>query len=230
MLLSHLGVESLLVSRYPETSRYPKAHVLNQRSMEIFTDIGVAPAILERSAPTENLRGVGWYSGLSGDGPGDGYAQRLAFIEGWGGGYTDPDYIAASPCPSANLPLIRLEPILKAHAESNPEADVRFFHELVNLSQDSEGVTATILDRRTLEQYRVRSSYLVAADGGRTAGKLVGSFTVLPRSRAHDPLGVQPRPPRAPRLRLRADRRGTRSLGGSIRRVAGGHAVPLRAS
>ena len=37
MLLSHLGVESLLVSRYPETSRYPKAHVLNQRSMEIFT-------------------------------------------------------------------------------------------------------------------------------------------------------------------------------------------------
>jgi len=70
MLLSHLGVESLLVSRYPETSRYPKAHVLNQRSMEIFTDIGVAPAILEHSAPTENLRGVGWYSGLSGDGPG----------------------------------------------------------------------------------------------------------------------------------------------------------------
>ena len=42
MLLSHLGVESLLVSRYPETSRYPKAHVLNQRSMEIFTDVGVA--------------------------------------------------------------------------------------------------------------------------------------------------------------------------------------------
>ena len=90
MLLSHLGVESLLVSRYPETSRIPKAHVLNQRSMEIFSDIGVAPAILERSAPPENLQGVAWYSGLSGDGPGDGYAQRLAFIEGWGGGYTDP--------------------------------------------------------------------------------------------------------------------------------------------
>jgi 2,4-dichlorophenol 6-monooxygenase len=58
LLLSRLGVESLLVSRYPETSRYPKAHVLNQRSMEIFTDIGVAPAILERSAPTENLMGI----------------------------------------------------------------------------------------------------------------------------------------------------------------------------
>ena len=126
MLLSHLGVESLLVSRYPETSRIPKAHVLNQRSMEIFTDIGVAPAILQRSAPPENLHGVAWYSGLSGDGPDDRYAQRLGFIEGWGAGYTDPYYIAASPCPTANLPLIRLEPILKAYAESQPAADVRF--------------------------------------------------------------------------------------------------------
>jgi len=174
MLLSHLGVESLLVSRYAETSRIPKAHVLNQRSMEIFTDIGVAPAILERSAPPENLQGVAWYSGLAGDGPDDRYAQRLAFIEGWGGGYTLPHYIAASPCPTANLPLIRLEPILKAHAETRPAADVRFFNELVNLSQDPDGVTATILDRQTSKQYRVRCSYLVGADGGRTIGELVG--------------------------------------------------------
>jgi 2,4-dichlorophenol 6-monooxygenase len=48
MLLSQLEVDSLRVSRYPETSRIPKAHILSQRSMEIFTDIGVAPLILER--------------------------------------------------------------------------------------------------------------------------------------------------------------------------------------
>jgi 2,4-dichlorophenol 6-monooxygenase len=174
MLLSHMGVESLLVSRYPETSRIPKAHILNQRSMEIFTDIGVASAILERGAPSKNLQGVAWYSGLSGDGHDDRHAQRLAFIEGWGAGHTDPDYIAASPCPTANLPLIRLEPILKAHAESQPAADVRFFHELVDLSQDADGVTAAILDRRTLERYRVRCAYLLGADGGRDVGKLVG--------------------------------------------------------
>ena len=70
--------------------------------------------------------------------------------------------------------MIRLEPILKAHAESNPAADVRFFHELVDLSQDPEGVTATILDRRTRQRHRVRCSYLLGADGGRTVGKLVG--------------------------------------------------------
>jgi len=174
MLLSQLGVETLLVSRYAETSRLPKAHVLNQRSMEIFTDIGVAPNILARSTPLENIQTVAWYSGLAGDGPPERHGRRLASAEGWGGGYTDPDYITASPCPTANLPLIRLEPILKDFAESDPRATVWFFHELIDLEQDPDGVTATVLDRSTDEQYRVRCSYLLGADGGRTIGDLVG--------------------------------------------------------
>jgi 2,4-dichlorophenol 6-monooxygenase len=173
MLLSRLGVETLLVSRYAETSRLPKAHILNQRTMEIFTDAGVAPAILERSTPNENMRGVAWYSGLAGDG-GARHGRRLAFTEGWGGGHSDPDYVAASPCAAANLPLIRLEPILKAHAEAAEPATVRFHHELVDLVQDEDGVTSTILDRDTGETYEVRSAYVLGADGGRTVGGLVG--------------------------------------------------------
>src|SRR6201987_6162345 len=117
ILLSKLGIETLLVSRYPETSRLPKAHILNQRTMEIFTDAGVAPTIIDRSTPNENMRGVAWYSGLAGDG-GRRHGRRLAFAGGWGPGYPDPDYTAASPSAPANLPLTRLEPILKAHAES----------------------------------------------------------------------------------------------------------------
>src|SRR5579859_5589410 len=97
ILLSQLGIESLLVSRYRDTSRLPKAHILNQRTMEIFTDAGVAPAILEQSTPSRKMQGIGWYSGLAGDGDRR-HGQRLAFTEGWGAGYTDPDYIAASPC------------------------------------------------------------------------------------------------------------------------------------
>src|SRR5215218_8926047 len=176
ILLSQLGVDSLLVSRYPDTSQMPKAHILNQRSMEIFTDAGVAPRILARSTPTENIRGVGWYTGATSRDPEqhDGCRRRLAFSEGWGAGYTDPDYIAASPCPAANLPLIRLEPILKAYAEESPHATVRFHHELVDLEQDADGVIATILDRDTGDHYRVRSAYLLGADGGRTVADLVG--------------------------------------------------------
>jgi 2,4-dichlorophenol 6-monooxygenase len=42
MLLAGLGVETLLVSSLPTTSRLPKAHVLNMRAMEILQDVGAA--------------------------------------------------------------------------------------------------------------------------------------------------------------------------------------------
>jgi len=45
MTLATLGVDSLLVNSLPNTSVLPKAHVLNQRTMEIFTEVGVAPEI-----------------------------------------------------------------------------------------------------------------------------------------------------------------------------------------
>ena len=45
MLLTQLGVDHLLVSALPTTSTLPKAHVLNQRTMEILEDAGVANAI-----------------------------------------------------------------------------------------------------------------------------------------------------------------------------------------
>ncbi len=40
MTLTTLGVDSLLVNSLPNTSVLPKAHVLNQRTMEIFTEAG----------------------------------------------------------------------------------------------------------------------------------------------------------------------------------------------
>ncbi|KOG61373.1 hypothetical protein ADK77_32330 [Streptomyces antibioticus] len=174
ILLSRLGVRSLLVTRYPETTRLPRGHILNQRSMEIFTDMGVAPEIKAKGTPPENMKGVAWYSGLGGGGPEDGHGRLLGFVEAWGGGYTDPDYIAASPEPCVNLSLLRTEPILKSHAESYPEATVRFHHELVGLEQDADGVTSTILDRDSGETYTVRSSYLLGADAGRTVAELAG--------------------------------------------------------
>jgi len=42
MLLARQAVEHLLVSARPGTSDLPKAHVLNQRTMEVLDDVGVA--------------------------------------------------------------------------------------------------------------------------------------------------------------------------------------------
>jgi 2,4-dichlorophenol 6-monooxygenase len=172
MLLSKLGVRSLLVNRLPETSILPKAHVLNQRCMEIFDEVGVGDAVYRRSTPVENMRRTAWYAGLTG--PHDGYGRQIGSIEAWGGGYVDPMYVEASAYRSANLPQIRLEPLLRARAEELNPAGLRFHHELVALTDHGDHVLATIKDHSTGAEYVVRARYVVSADGGRTVGRCVG--------------------------------------------------------
>ena len=116
MLLSQLGVDSLLINARPSTSDLPKAHVLNQRTMEILGDVGVAETIYTRGTPLEQMKATAWYAGFAGEQ--DGAGRKIGQIETWGAGYTDTDWVAASPCPSTNLPQIRLEPILRAQAEN----------------------------------------------------------------------------------------------------------------
>jgi 2,4-dichlorophenol 6-monooxygenase len=173
MLLSQLGVESLLVSAWPGTSILPKAHVLSPRTMEIFGDVGVADEIYAKGTPAQNMQATGWYAGLAG--PHDGYGREMGRLEAWGGGYTDPDYIAASACRTANLPQIRLEPILRKRAETLAGSDkVRFNHDMLSFAQHADGVTAQVLDKHTGDTYEVRCGYLLGCDGGRTVGKLLG--------------------------------------------------------
>jgi 2,4-dichlorophenol 6-monooxygenase len=180
MLLSQLGIETLLVSALPTTSILPKAHVLNQRTMEILDDVGVAEPIFAKSTPAENMSAMGWYAGFAGPDPDLG--RLIAKLETWGCGYTNLNWMQASPCRSANLPQIRLEPIMKARAEELNPGRVRFHHELTRLEQDGGGVTAWITNRDTGTEYSVRARYVLGCDGGRTIPRLIG----IP----HEGLGV----------------------------------------
>src|ERR1700756_6044182 len=75
MLLARQGVEHLLVSAAPTTSDLPKAHVLNQRAMEVLEDVGVADAIARRGTPAEQMAATAFYAGLSGPDPD--YGRRV---------------------------------------------------------------------------------------------------------------------------------------------------------
>ncbi|MGA2009902.1 MAG: FAD-dependent monooxygenase [Solirubrobacteraceae bacterium] len=172
MLLSHLGVEHLLVSAMPTTSVLPKAHVLNQRTMEILEDAGVAGAIKARSTPAANMAATAFYAGLAG--ATEDHGRRIARLESWGAGGADESWSAASPWRQLNLPQIRLEPLMKAHAETLAPGRIRFGHELTALEQDDEGVTATVRDVEAETEYTVHSRYLIGADGGRTVPGLIG--------------------------------------------------------
>ena len=172
MLLARLGVEHLLVSARPQTSDLPKAHVLNQRAMEVLDDVGVADAVAERSTPPEQMAATAFYAGFAGPGPD--YGRRLARLECWGAGGADDSWRAASPWRQLNLPQIRLEPLLKARAEELSPGRIRFGHELAGLEQDAEGVRATVRDNASGRQYVVRCQYLLGADGGRRVASLTG--------------------------------------------------------
>lgn len=179
MLLAKLGVETLLVSALPTTSILPKAHVLNQRAMEVLDDVGVADAIYAQGTPPENMRYTAFYAGFAGPDPL--YGRRLARLECWGAGGLDTDWASASPCLQSNLPQIRLEPLLKAHAESLSPGRVRFNHEVIEIEQDADRVTATVRDKNDGSTYTVRARWVLACDGGRTIGRKLGIELEGPR-------------------------------------------------
>jgi 2,4-dichlorophenol 6-monooxygenase len=132
----------------------------------------VAEDVYAHGTPAESMRHTAYYAGLAGPDPV--YGREIARLESWGAGGLDPDWASASPCRQANLPQIRLEPILKAGAEALAPGRVRFHHELVDVAQDADGVNADVRDKDAGETYRVRARYLLACDGGRTVGPRLG--------------------------------------------------------
>lgn len=171
MLLSTMGVDHQLVSALPETSVLPKAHVLGQRAMEVLGDCGLADAVYAVGTPPGQLRRTSFYAGFAGHLD----AGRVLFAqETWGAGGEDPDWVAASPKLTTNLPQIRLEPLMKARAEELAPGRIRFFHELTALEELDDCVIATITDLADKCSYEIEARYVLGCDGGRTVGKLVG--------------------------------------------------------
>ena len=172
IFLSSQGIESMLVERHSTTSHLPKAHYLNQRTMEIFREHGVADTIYARGTPFEHMGCVAWLTSLGGDGPVDG--KTLYKMDAFGGGKTQAAYEADSPTRSGNLPLIRLEPVLREFAEKSDIATVKFSHELLRYEQDDTGVTSVVRNVESGEEFEVRSQFLVGADRNRTVGPPMG--------------------------------------------------------
>ncbi|SHN18404.1 FAD-dependent monooxygenase [Actinacidiphila paucisporea] len=172
VFLSDHGVDHLLVERHPDTSRLPKAHYLNQRTMEVFRQHGLYEAVVERAAPPERFGRVRWQTTLTGEGPLD--RRVIHEMDAFGGGALTGTYAAAGPVLPVKLPQLRLEPILRAEAERRNPGGVRLAHELVSFTQDAGGVVAEIRDTATGGTTTVAARYVIAADGGRTLGPALG--------------------------------------------------------
>jgi 2,4-dichlorophenol 6-monooxygenase len=160
LLLSTYGIKNVLVTKYRWLAETPRAHITNQRALEIFRDMGIEEDVKRLATAQDYMGNTVFCTSLAG--------EELGRIQTWG---THPrrkaDYTLASPCTICDLPQNLLEPILLgAAAERGTRA--RFDSEYLSHVQDENGVTATVRDRLSGEEYQIRAKYLVGADGGRS--------------------------------------------------------------
>ena len=155
MLLSRLGVRSLLVERHPGTSIHPKARGINSRTMEIFRQCGVEDAVRAAGLAPGRSGFIVWTRSLAGE-----ELERRTPAR------SRPEAQQASPVIRCLCAQDDLEPVLRAHAESLGPGELRFGTELTSFQQHDDHVVATLRDADGDRQVRAR--YLIAADGARS--------------------------------------------------------------
>jgi len=158
--LSRYGVGHLLVERHRGTAHTPRAHIINQRTVEILRHLGISDRFHAVATPQHQMASNLWVTTLAG--------LEVARSETWGtSAERAADYGAASPEPMANCPQTVLEPMLLAAAR-DMGADIRFGWEFIHLAQDQDGVTSVVQERDGEATLTVRSQYMVGADGARS--------------------------------------------------------------
>lgn len=178
ILLAQRGIDALLFERRATTSHLPRAHLLNVRTMEVFQDMGVADAVYALSPPEDRWHRVAWRTSVAG--PTEQHGREIGSVQAWGGGTDRPRYAAASPRPFANVPQIRLDPLLRRRAEELCPDAIRYHQEVREVAFDADGATVTVVDRDADVSYDVRARYVIVADGGRTCAEQLGVSMVGP--------------------------------------------------
>jgi 2,4-dichlorophenol 6-monooxygenase len=160
LALATYGVDHMVITKYRWTANTPRAHITNQRTMEIFRDLGIEPDVAAQATPHELMGETVFCTSLAGD--------EIGRVRTWG---THPareaDYTLASPSQNCDIPQTLLEPIVIGHAASRGSR-IRFDTEYVGLVQDADGATVTVRDRVTGHTYEIRAKYVIGADGGRS--------------------------------------------------------------
>lgn len=160
LMLSTLGVPNIMITKYRWTANTPRAHITNQRAMEIFRDLGIEDEVLADATPHHLVGDTVFCTSIAG--------EEIGRIRTWGtGAAREADYQLASPSLTVDIPQNYLEPILVRNATMRGTR-TQFSTEYLSHTQDDEGVTAEVLDRLTGNRYTIRARYLIGADGARS--------------------------------------------------------------
>ncbi|MFF4211961.1 FAD-dependent oxidoreductase [Streptomyces sp. NPDC001796] len=160
LALSTYGVPNLVVTRYASLADTPRAHITNQRTMEVLRDLGVEQDVVRQATPQHLMGNTTFCTSLAG--------EELGRVRSWG---NDPLVQAAhelaSPTRMCDMPQHLMEPVL-VNAAVARGTQLRFQTEYLSHTQDADGVTVTVRDRQRGDTYEIRAKYLIGADGGRS--------------------------------------------------------------
>lgn len=150
LLLIRSGVDAVVLERYPSMLAAPKAHLVSPRSLEILDSAGVRLERLESLAPPRSRNTKAWYveslAGRAfGSRPYEPGAERGQFAE------------------RLNIAQPLLERELRERLRSIAPRALRTAHRWISSRTDDEAVVSEVVGPDG--PYRLRSSYLIAADG-----------------------------------------------------------------
>lgn len=159
-LLSTYRVDNVVINRYRWLANTPRAHITNQRTMEVLRDLGREVEDEAYLFATEQeLMGENVFcTSLAG--------EEIGRMKSWG---THPlsraEHQLSSPTFMNDLPQTFMESLLFKTACSRG-TQARMSTEYRTHVQDADGVTTTCVDRLIGKELTVRSKYLIGADGG----------------------------------------------------------------
>jgi 2-polyprenyl-6-methoxyphenol hydroxylase-like FAD-dependent oxidoreductase len=155
------GIKTIVLSRHLYTANTPRAHIFNQRAMEVLRDAGLDDQLSKVASSAKYMQHTSWLHSLAG--------EEYGRLWAWGNKPEQKgDYERASPCVMSDLPQSVLEPILVEDARKLG-AEFRFYTEFLSFEDKDESVTTTVRDRESGQTSTISSLYLIGADGARSA-------------------------------------------------------------
>ena len=159
-LLSTYGIDNVLINNFNWLANTPRAHITNQRTMEVLRDLGKEvenEAYLH--ATEQDLMGENIFcTSLAG--------EELGRMKSWGKHPNSrAEHLLSSPSFMNDLPQTFMEPLLFKTACSRGTQS-RMSTQYLSHIEDENGITSTCLDKLTNKEITIYSKYLVGADGG----------------------------------------------------------------
>ncbi len=157
--LGHRSIPCVLIERNERVGYAPRAKTTNVRTREHFRRWGIADT-LRAASP------FGMY-----------YPSNVVFCTSLAGHeltrFENAMYCAPGRNPLYSehgqwIPQYTVEEVMREHAQSLPNVDLRFNTELTAFEQDGDGVHAVVRDLKRGQSITIQADFMVGADGSRS--------------------------------------------------------------